>query len=1084
MNQMTNRKTAVRMLMINWSRFQHTDIKLDGSTLFTGVNGSGKSTILDAMTYLLTGNTQFNKAAKDKDRTVLGYVRGDTKSNGESRFLRKGQIISYIAMEFDSPIDNFHLVVGVCIEVADATSDKPYWFICKNATIDDINFCELKDRQMIMTPHSKLECHGKKLRSGDFFGRDKARVQILRVLGLRYDEKKYRTKLLKMMTFNPVGDIDKFIQDCVLEAEPVESLKELREQKMVFEQMRQVYINRQACKELLETVEKLAQSYERKEDNYQMRSLMLYYQEVLATKEEIEDVRHLIEKSKQGLRDHEREQDRLKKDFESARVRLEKANTNGEYLDMRKSIEELESQVLKLESAMESSAKGIRKLQGMQEAFQGQLLWLIKGLEDAQKYALQHLGKCGISSERKSVAFLAAKEMASHKKEQLNTDYVHLKDEIKNIDDEIQLLLEKISKLDANILPLPKNVENARRMIQNEFKKVGIHTDVKTLSEYVDKIKDEKWRAAIETYLDRRRFYLIIDGKYCMDAVRILRDKNVYGVNVVLTDKLEERKKVSGSAAEQLVIHNVYARHFADYLLSGIHLCETLEELHEHPKGGLMKDGMLARGYSVSKMDISRTEMCLGQEAIRLQRKSAEDQKNEAYHKRKLLSDRETTLRDQIMSLDSILWNAEDIDFSAPDRYEADQKRKISISADIKAYKSNPAFMAIIEEQQKANELFEKAMDAQKENAAQIGILETSIRDLHKQEKQLSGALYLKEKEYEEQKIIHLRLRRPMVEEYEKLRAKSASARVITSKYVREELKHGVDQAAKQLEDAQIEYCKLAELDLSKRGPVHISFYREQYNELAAVRIEEARNQMEEKGKELESAFMRDFIGEISEAIRIAEDEIAGINAELKQIPFGLDTYKFVMKPRTDRSMFFKIRDRLMDYADSADFYLSSGRDDEEMEHNIQEFMERILEEEDETEYTDYRKYFTYDMTIIRKQGNLTIESDLSKKQGSASNGEKQTPYFIILAASLMQCYPKNSCCMRLAFIDEAFSALSRERIEQMVKYFEANNFQVIYAAPPEKISSIGQFITSTVSLVISGNYTFTIEGQEKRNAY
>ena len=52
-----NRKTATKLLLVQWSRFQNVSIKLEGSTLFTGVNGSGKSTILDAMTYLLTGNT-------------------------------------------------------------------------------------------------------------------------------------------------------------------------------------------------------------------------------------------------------------------------------------------------------------------------------------------------------------------------------------------------------------------------------------------------------------------------------------------------------------------------------------------------------------------------------------------------------------------------------------------------------------------------------------------------------------------------------------------------------------------------------------------------------------------------------------------------------------------------------------------------------------------------------------------------------------------------------------------------------------------------------------------------------------------
>ena len=64
--------------------------------------------------------------------------------------------------------------------------------------------------------------------------------------------------------------------------------------------------------------------------------------------------------------------------------------------------------------------------------------------------------------------------------------------------------------------------------------------------------------------------------------------------------------------------------------------------------------------------------------------------------------------------------------------------------------------------------------------------------------------------------------------------------------------------------------------------------------------------------------------------------------------------------------------------------------------------------------------------------------------------------------------------------IRDRFSALSRERIEQMVKYFEENDFQVFYAAPPEKISSIGAFIQSTVSLVCTGRYTNAVEGLVK----
>ena len=66
-----NRKSAKKLLMVQWSRFQNVCIELEGSTLVTGVNGSGKSTVLDAMTYLLTGNTQFNKAARTETGRCL-----------------------------------------------------------------------------------------------------------------------------------------------------------------------------------------------------------------------------------------------------------------------------------------------------------------------------------------------------------------------------------------------------------------------------------------------------------------------------------------------------------------------------------------------------------------------------------------------------------------------------------------------------------------------------------------------------------------------------------------------------------------------------------------------------------------------------------------------------------------------------------------------------------------------------------------------------------------------------------------------------------------------------------------------------
>ena len=79
---------------------------------------------------------------------------------------------------------------------------------------------------------------------------------------------------------------------------------------------------------------------------------------------------------------------------------------------------------------------------------------------------------------------------------------------------------------------------------------------------------------------------------------------------------------MKGSAAEQLIIPNRFASNYANYLLNGIHLCDTLEELHEYPKGGLMKNGMLAKSYAVSYMNMKKTDICLGQDAVAIQKKN------------------------------------------------------------------------------------------------------------------------------------------------------------------------------------------------------------------------------------------------------------------------------------------------------------------------------------------------------------------------------------------------------------------------------------------------------------------------------
>ena len=1079
---MQNRKTATKLLLVQWSRFQNVCIRLEGSTLFTGVNGSGKSTILDAMTYVLTGNTQFNKAAKDRDRTVKGYVRGDTKSNGAMRYLRQGQVISYIAMEFWSPSEQESIVIGVCIESPDeASSPTSNWFICRNAMIEDINFVNIEGKNLYVTPKSLLQLKGVRMKSADFMGRERGTEQVVRALGLRCEVSKYRSKLIKMMAFNPENNIDQFIAECVLEPGTVNSLKELRQQREQFEHIKKIYEDLRDGKEKLEEVEKKIQEYETRKRNLDIREMMLRYQELQEKHKEKEDIQFRLMALEQKIGSLEKQKEDVQQLFEEARKRLTIAESNDAFQGMQTSIQNLENQIKLLEIKMRQEEEQLAKLLRFRKVLTEDLSWAMGNVEEESKKYLLHMADAGYSVEKKRkelISFLGSMEKM---RETLGTEKVHLNDEIDAFRQELVKLEQQLKMLESNQTIFPEEIVHAKKVIKEEFAKRGIVTAVRIFAELVQSVKDVSWRKAIETFLGRKRFYIIVDGQYCHEAMKILQEKKLYAANVVITDKLPDSEVIKGSAAEQLVIPNVYARRYANYLLNRIHLCDSLEELHEYPKGGLMKDGMLAKSYAVACMDMRKTQICLGQDAIALQKKAVLEQKRITQEECNLKVNALGKTNEKISSLRSVDFELTNYHLEAPDLFAESKGKKLHYEENIRQIKENPEFLAVLQEQQDAKKAFDEVDQKRTSISDNIAVTENELKLEKERQKNIAGEIYSSQKSYDEIRLAHLELENAMLEEYEKLRSKRGEIRVITEKTV-QNMRGELEICIKALENVQLDYCRISEIDINKRGIGYIPFYREEYRNIANVKIEEAHSRLVEQAQKLESAFMNDFVAEINETIGEARREIDAINRELKQIPFGQDTYKFKMEEKPERMLFFRICKKLENYMNSPEMYMNSNRDDEEMERDIQEFMNMILNEEDEAEYTDYRKYFTYDMEITSRQGDEEITADLSKKQGSASNGEKQTPYFIILAASLLQCYPRRNCCARLAFIDEAFSALSRERIEQMVKYLEENDFQVIYAAPPEKISSIGQFIQSTVSLVTTGRYTNAVEGLVRVN--
>lgn len=1088
-NAFNNRITARKVLLINWSRFQYVTFEMSGSTLITGVNGTGKSTILDAITFLLTGNTKFNLAAKDRDRGVKAYVRGDTKSNGSARYLRSGAVVSYIAMEFQSPLEEKPLVVGVNIEsVSETDSAVSKWFIFKDTELSDIHFRDLNEKtgKITIIPRSHLLVKGVRPKSAAFMNKSTGVPQLLRALGIRSDIARYQSKLTKMMAFDPENNIDRFIQQSVLDDDPVNSLGEIREYREQYAKIKQTYDDLLEARKQLELIETASQNYERRAESLKIHELMLIYQRLAQIKAEKDQIKLRIKGLQSNKTTLERRSQTIKRHLDAALDRLTRARNNEILQGVNGTIDQLKNQADILARDISDEEAKLSAVIKLKKQIAETFSWPDDSVEAsaADREILGRIDQEDLESEKKTNAFLQYIDAAKVQTRKLTAKQTHLQDDIEKEEENRKELYAEKKALDSNQIIYDRKAIEARGLIQKELEKQGIHTDVFLFAELVKDIRDPKWRMAIETFLGNKRFYLIADGKYVRDVLRIIDEKNLYFTHAVVTDRLPDTldQTRQGSAAEQLIISNKAARRYANYLLGGIHLCEDRDQLHDHPLGGLMQNGMLAKSYAVTKMDMRKTRICLGRDAIDIQKKAVLKELAASEQLIRTLRYRLEPVNEHVMSLMKMQLDAGAYDFDAPKVLSGLKHDLAEVNGNIRKIQESPEFVAALHEQTDAQNAFDKCEQESKDHAAQIQACITGISGAEKELSRNGDLEHSVSVQYEEQLHKDTSLEKPMLEEYERVTSRNGTLIAIQEDSVRKqrgELQNSIEPT---LRREQQRYLKIAgRMDEYEvlTGAAQIPFYRSEYSNLKNVKIDETRQQLEAKTQQLEDAFMNDFVAELKEKMDRARGEMESINRELKQTPFGFDTYRFEMKPRSDRSAFFNIIKRLDDYRDSPAMMMAMEQGNTQLDHDIQEFMSVILSDEDEQEYIDYRCYFNYDMKIVSRQGQDDIESDLSRKQGSASGGEKQTPYFIILAASLMQCYPRDTSCERLAFIDEAFSALSRERIEQMVKYLEENHFQVIYAAPPEKIDSIGSHIDTTVSLVTKGRYTFAVDGMK-----
>ncbi len=181
--------TAIRLL--GFHNFIDETIKLpNGGHLFLlGDNGCGKTTVLDAIHYVLTGGeVEFNAAARvgakqqgDGRRAQGIILRVNTEARSEQSpdgALNPAGGITYAALELTDPTTHRQTVVGIGMRASSMNEDLTRWGFIKTGALDDLTlYDEGEDGRHLFDEHELKE------RFGNAFYRQmsKYRTQLARL---------------------------------------------------------------------------------------------------------------------------------------------------------------------------------------------------------------------------------------------------------------------------------------------------------------------------------------------------------------------------------------------------------------------------------------------------------------------------------------------------------------------------------------------------------------------------------------------------------------------------------------------------------------------------------------------------------------------------------------------------------------------------------------------------------------------------------------------------------------------------------------------------------------------------------------
>ncbi|MDR0876706.1 MAG: AAA family ATPase, partial [Treponema sp.] len=572
--------TLERVRLVNWHNFDDTVIAIGNRCLFAGDNGSGKTTILDAIQYAMAADlrkAKFNAAAGERKsgRDLLGYVR--CKVGSDSTEYIRGDTVAHVMLEFsrtgtsgEAPpgtvskaVGEEVLSAGVCIEAyTDGNYTEHFWMgnlpiaslKVRTGGINNadkgqpLNYRQIKDSwagAASQAGKTMETFESKKLYLREFTG-------AIGVWRRNIEYSPYLEAFTRSVSFTPMISVDRFVCDYILEEKPVE----IQDMKNNLESYKEAEREAKGAVQRIDALKKISA----KAAEWRMYEGLILKQEYLMLRihrdEEVqknqreankcaaaEEKLKLLEQKITELNGNRFE---WENELRETDIRLAADNEHTAYMQIEARINRLKKD-LEIEAP---KAERYHTLKSQCEAMLGRKLSQ-NPAEDSQKIEADESNarsEKDAARVQKEEAALALREYSA-----------------------------ELAELERGLLRYPDAPTALKAALEKEGVTAAILADVADIT-------DQTWINAVEGWLNTRRFAILVDPKDFQKALEIYDrlPRHISGAFLPdiekMRDAVERTPAQKNSLASLVETESIYARHYIDYVLGNV-ICADIKSL-------------------------------------------------------------------------------------------------------------------------------------------------------------------------------------------------------------------------------------------------------------------------------------------------------------------------------------------------------------------------------------------------------------------------------------------------------------------------------------------------------------------------